>query len=210
MDNAGKVIIFGTVALMVLFVRRAIGGGTDPPIRATALEKQVMRHSDLIWRMGVTYSVEPALIAAIMANESSGISRKARSIPVTLYDGSRGTDYVAGLMQVRLDTAKIHCQIWHQSDLEPDAANVECGVRFLRSLLDKYSTIDPAVSAYNAGAGSIRFDTSMVGGMQYVNVGYVRNVLGMIPRFRLLFMSDQGANVYLLRFPGEQWRYDIP
>lgn len=209
MDNTGKAIIFGTVALMVLYIRRAVGGATDIPIRPTALEKQVMRHGDLIWRMGMKYNVEPALIAAIMANESSGISRKARPVSVVLYDGSRGTDYVAGLMQVRLDTAITNCNIWHQSDLEPDAANVECGVTFLRILLNKYD-VDAAVSAYNAGAGSIKFDTSMVGGMQYVNVGYIRNVLGMIPRFRLLFMAAQGANAYLVRFPGERWRYDTP
>ena len=209
MDKTGKLLLFGTVALSVLFIRRALGA-TAAPIKATTLERQVMRHSSLIWQVALKHDVEPALIAAIMANESSGIHRGARPVSVRTYTGEQATDYVVGLMQVRVDTAGIYCQIWHRYDLEPDAVNVDCGVKYLRAMLDKFGKVAPAVSAYNAGAGSLVRDVSMVGGMQYANVAYVRSVLVMIGRFRLLFMGTQGAGVYMTRFPGDKWRFEIP
>ena len=208
MDNTGKLALFGGAALALIFLRRAVGG--KAPIDATALERQVMRHRDLIWSMAVKYETDPALIAAIMAMESSGRSQPARAIRVRDYAGHEVIDYVVGLMQVRLDTAHIYCDIWHSYDLEPDAANVECGVKYLRAMLNKFQNIVPAVSAYNAGAGSVVYDTSMVGGMQYVNISYIRRVLGMVQRFRLLFMAYQGGNVYMTLFPSQKWRFDIP
>ena len=210
MDNTSKVFLFGGIALSVLLARRALGSASAPPIKPTLLETQVMRHGDLIWSVGRAYDVEPALIAAIMALESSGIHRGARLISVTDYDGQRATDYVVGLMQIRVATAGRFCEIWHRYDLEPDQVNVECGVKYLRAMLDKFGKVAPAVSAYNAGAGSIEHDTSMVGGMQYVNVAYVRKALEMIPRFRLLFMHRQGAGNYLNVFPGQKWSFETP
>ena len=35
-------------------------------------------------------------------------------------------------------------------------------------------------------------------------------VLEMIRRFRLLFMGSQGLDVYLSRFPGDKWSFEIP
>lgn len=210
MDNAGKLALFGGVALAVLFISRAVGKASRPPIEETALERQVMRHKDLIWRMAVRYDADPALIAAIMARESSGISRGARLIVVTTATGEQATDYVVGLMQVRVDTAGMYCDLWHYLDLIPDDANVECGVKYLRAMLDRFGSVPPAVSAYNAGPGGVTYDTSMVGGRQYVNVSYVRRVLEMVQRFRLLFMAWNGANVYMSLFPHNKWRFEIP
>jgi soluble lytic murein transglycosylase-like protein len=208
MDNTGKLAIFSAAALAVLLARRAFS--VDAPINATALERQVMRHKDLIWRMGLKHDTDPALIAAIMAAESSGRSQPARLIYVRNYAGEEVMDYVAGLMQVRLDTANIYCDIWHQHDLQQDGPNVECGVKYLRAMLDQFGKVHLAVSAYNAGAGSIVYDSSMVGGMQFVNIKYMRRVLGMIQRFRLLFMSSHGADAYMRLFPPQKWSFEIP
>lgn len=208
MDKTGKLMIYGAVVLGVLLVRRA-GGDSGSPIAPTRLERQVMKHKDLIWEMAVKYDTPPALIAAIMANESSGINQDARAITVRDYSGAEKIDYVVGLMQVRVDTAGIYCDLWHQHDLKDARPNVECGVKYLKAMLDKFDNIVPAVSAYNAGAGNVVMDTSMRG-MEYVNISYIRNVLGMVQRFRLLFMGYKGANAYLMLFPPNRWTYEIP
>ena len=213
MDNTGKLVLFGTVALAVLFIRRAVGGSAAP-IKETTLERQVMRHRRLIWEAGLKHDVDPALIAAIMAVESSGIHQGARQIVVTDYTGMMSVDYVVGLMQIRLDTASAYCQIPDAITLELDAINVDCGVKYLRAMIDRFfyqGGIPDAVSAYNAGPGNVRpGGPSMVGGMQYVNLSYIRRVLGMVARFRLLFMGSQGAAVYMQQFPGNKWRFEIP
>lgn len=206
--DKGKLAIFSIAALALIFLRRAVG--SEAPIDATALERQVMRHRDLIWRMAVKYDTDPALIAAIMAMESSGINQPARAITVRDYAGEQITDYVVGLMQLRVATAGQYCDLWHRFEIKDAAPNVECGVKYLRAMIDKFQNIVPAVSAYNAGAGSVVFDSSMVGGMQYVNISYVRRVLGMVQRLRLLFMAYKGANVYMSLFPSQKWRFEIP
>lgn len=208
MDNTGKLALFSVAALALIFLRRAVG--SQAPIAETALERQVMRHKALIWRVAVKYDTDPAVIAAIMANESSGRDQPARPIRVTTYTGEPASDYVVGLMQVRVDTAKIYCDIWTAYDLQPNEANVECGVKYLRAMVDKFNALHLAVSAYNAGAGNVPWETSMVGGMHYVNIRYIRNVLGMVQRFRLLFMAYKGANVYMALFPSQKWRFEIP
>lgn len=206
----GKLGWIAAIAVTAFLVRRALGGVADPLIPPTTLETQVMRHGGLIWRIGVKYDVEPALIAAIMAVESSGLHQPARPIDVTGYGGLPGTDYVVGLMQIRLDTANLYCDVstWSIEGLEPDGANVECAVNYLRMLLDRFGLVDRAVSAYNAGPASVSVDPSVP--MAFANIGYVRRVLGMIPRFRILFMSRQGGNRYLELFPGLKWRYETP
>jgi soluble lytic murein transglycosylase-like protein len=117
-------------------------------------------------------------------------------------------------MQIRLDTASAYCQIRDIISLEPDAINIDCGVRYLRLMLDRFfyqGGIPDAVSAYNAGPGNVRpGGPSDVGGLVYINLGYIRRVLGMVARFRLLFMGSQGAAVYMSRFPGNRWRFEIP
>ena len=209
MDNTSKLVLIGGVALSLVVVSRALGK-TSPPIPPTALERQVMRHKDLIWRVGVQKDTDPALIAAIIAMESSGISRPARPITVRDYEGREKIDYVVGLMQVRVDTAGQYCHIWTRYDLQPDEVNVNCGVTYLRAMLDKFGAIAPAVSAYNAGAGRVEVDTSMVGGMRYVNLEYVRRVMEKIQRYRLLFMGAKGADRYMTLFPSQKWAFEIP
>ena len=81
---------------------------------------------------------------------------------------------------------------------------------YLKAMLDRFGQIHLAVSAYNAGSGRVPTQTSMVGGMQYVNLTYMRNVLGMIQRFRLLFMGYKGAEVYLSYFPPQLWGFEVP
>lgn len=211
MNDSEKLLLIGAGAIGLIWVAKSFGESvTAPPIQPTRLERQVMDHSDVIWITGDFYDVEPALIAAVMAAESSGLNRAPRQIAVKTVTGESEFDWVVGLMQVRLDTARENCDIWHQSDLKGEAVNVECGVKYLRRLLDRFGNVAPAVSAYNAGPGNVIWDSSMVGGVQYVNAPYVRSVLSMIPRFRILFMSAKGAALYNRMYPPSMWEFEIP
>jgi soluble lytic murein transglycosylase-like protein len=211
MDSTEKLLLIGAGAIGLLWAVKAFGrAATAPPIEPTRLERQVMGHSDLIWTVADAYDVEPALIAAVMAVESSGVNAAPRQVKVRKYTGEEAYDWVVGLMQVRLDTARENCNVWHHYDLQSPAVNVECGVKYLRSLLDRFGTVTPAVSAYNVGPGGVIWDSSMVGGIEYLNVGYIRNVLGMIPRFRVLFMAEKGASLYNGMYPPERWSFEIP
>lgn len=91
-------------------------------------------------RIGARYGVEPALIEAIVGNES-GYDPKATS-PA----GARG------LMQLMPATAR-SLRVGDPYDPEQ---NVAGGTRYLRGLLDRFGRVDLAVAAYNAGPNAVK------------------------------------------------------
>ncbi len=118
--------------------------------------------------------IDPALIEAIVANES-GFDPNATSRA-----GARG------LMQLMPRTAESLGVI----DPYDPAQNVRGGTRYLRSLLDRFGDVELAVAAYNAGPGAVE----RYGGVPpYAETqNYVRNVLA---RYREL-RSHQRAGVF--------------
>jgi|HubBroStandDraft_2_1064218.scaffolds.fasta_scaffold01964_3 soluble lytic murein transglycosylase-like protein len=105
------------------------------------------------------YDVDPALIEAIIENES-GFDPHATSSA-----GARG------LMQLMPQTA----DALGVRDSYDARQNVRGGTRYLRSLLDRFGKVELAVAAYNAGPDAVR----KYGGVPpYEQTrGYVRNVL---------------------------------
>jgi soluble lytic murein transglycosylase-like protein len=86
------------------------------------------------------HSVDPALIRAVIETESnwnsSAISRKG----------------AVGLMQLIPTTA----QRFGVNDLYSPQQNVDAGVRYLKTLLQRYNgNLDLALAAYNAGEGAV-------------------------------------------------------
>ncbi len=90
-------------------------------------------------REGARYNVEPALIEAIVSNES-GFNAGATS--------SAGAQ---GLMQLMPSTSR---SLGVRDPYDP-AQNVAGGTRYLRGLLDRFKRVDLAVAAYNAGPNAV-------------------------------------------------------
>ena len=128
-----------------------------PPEQIDALVNQ----NAAIWQ------VDPALIKAVIANES-GFNANATS-PV----GAQG------LMQLMPETA---ASLGVRNPYDP-AQNVAGGTRYLRSMLDRFGG-DPrlAIAAYNAGPGAVEKYGDIPPYTETKN--YVENVLGSYARYR--------------------------
>ena len=111
-------------------------------LHATATFDAPVAHADvevLARREGARYDVEPALIEAIVKNESGF------DPAVTSPAGAQG------LMQLMPSTA-LSLGV---TDAYDPAQNVAAGTRYLRGLLDRFKRVDLAVAAYNAGPNAV-------------------------------------------------------
>ena len=101
---------------------------------------QGAKFTDLIAQAAEKYDVNPRLVQAVIKAESN-FNPKAVS--------SAGAE---GLMQLMPATAK---WLGVSNSLDP-AQNIEGGVKFLSSLLDRYGgDTEKALAAYNAGPGTV-------------------------------------------------------
>jgi hypothetical protein len=118
-----------------------------------------MDYSDIINQAGQQYNVDPALLRAVMGQESGGnpsaISPKGAS----------------GLMQLMPATAK---QLG-VTDINDPQQNIMAGAKYLSQQLDKYQDIPTALAAYNAGPGAV----DKAGGIPNFpeTQGYVKNIM---------------------------------
>ena len=128
-----------------------------PPEQIDALVNQ----NAAIWQ------VDPSLIKAVIANESSFNANATSSV------GAQG------LMQLMPETG---AAMGVRNAYDP-AQNIAGGTRYLRSLLDKFNgDTRLAVAAYNAGPGAVE---KYNGVPPYAETrSYVDNVLGSFDRYR--------------------------
>jgi soluble lytic murein transglycosylase-like protein len=133
--------------------------GTRSSVSRSKIES-IVRRDAAAWR------VDPALVEAVIAKESS-------------FDPSATSSAGArGLMQLMPATAAS----LGVSDAYDPAENVRGGTRYLRGLLDRFGSVELALAAYNAGPAAVdRF-----GGIPpYPQTHeYVRNVLSYYRRVR--------------------------
>lgn len=125
-------------------------------------------YDDIIESAAKQYSVDPNLIRAIIAVESSWNPNATRYEP-TLRDSSYG------LMQVLLSTARRvsgNSGLTAQQLLDP-TVNILVGTAYLRELMGRYPTnLDDVIAAYNAGTPT----RSIIPGRTYTNQDYVNKV----------------------------------
>jgi len=95
--------------------------------------------AEIIDAVSVRHGVNPALVYALIEVESA------------YRPAARSPKGAMGLMQLMPATA----QQYAVTDPFDPTANIEAGIRHLRSLLDRYD-IDVALAAYNAGEGPVR------------------------------------------------------
>ena len=110
-------------------------GKSKPPV---SLDRDGVER--LVREAAERHNVDPALVRAVIETESnwntSALSRKG----------------AVGLMQLIPTTA----QRFGANDAFNPKQNVEAGVRYLRTLLERYSgNLDLALAAYNAGEGAV-------------------------------------------------------
>ncbi len=112
-----------------------------PEIVPPQEEGLVLDHyAELIDHYSVYYGLDPNLVRAVIQAESGG-NPQALS--------PKGA---AGLMQLMPDTAN---QMGATDRFDPEQ-NIASGTRYLRSLLDRFHSVELALWAYNAGPGAVR------------------------------------------------------
>jgi soluble lytic murein transglycosylase-like protein len=121
-------------------LRSGQNSGFAPPELSTAALANRGKIEEMIREVSARYRVDPALVRAVIETESH-YNSTARS--------NRGA---LGLMQLVPQTAQ---QLGVSNALDP-RENLDGGVRYLRSLLQRYNgDLDKALAAYNAGPGAV-------------------------------------------------------
>jgi soluble lytic murein transglycosylase len=154
-----------------------------------------LRHDDIIRQQAEDKELDPALIAAVIYEES-------RFRDQTSHAGARG------LMQITPDTADFIARHsggirFEQSDLATPQINIAYGSFFLRYLLDHYDgDEEAALAAYNAGIGNVDRWVAEAGGTESFEAdsdipypetrAYVSNVLDRRGEYREHYGDELG------------------
>jgi soluble lytic murein transglycosylase len=154
-----------------------------------------LRHDDIIRQQAADKDLDPALIAAVIYEES-------RFRDQTSHAGARG------LMQITPETADAIAKHsggtrFTQEDLADPQINISYGSYYLRLLLDHYDQNETlAIAAYNAGMGNVDRWVSEAGGAggfksaEHIPFpetrAYVENVMERRQDYRENYADDLG------------------
>jgi soluble lytic murein transglycosylase len=154
-----------------------------------------LRHDDIIRQQAADKDLDPALIAAVIYEES-------RFRDQTSAAGARG------LMQITPETADAIAKHsggtrFRQSDLGDPQINISYGSYYLRLLLDRYGGNETlAIAAYNAGMGNVDRWVAAAGGEDEFDHAedipfpetraYVENVMDRRGDYRENYAKDLG------------------
>jgi soluble lytic murein transglycosylase len=149
-----------------------------------------LRHDDIIRQQAEEKDLDPALIAAVINEESSFSSEQ------TSHAGA------LGLMQVTPATARAIAEqsggtAFRVRDLSDPDINIRYGTYHLRDLLDAYEgNLIAALAAYNAGSGNV--DQWGGAGLELEDIrfpetsAYVEEVLEKRDQYRESYAEDLG------------------
>jgi hypothetical protein len=97
-------------------------------------------YGEIITSVSEAHGVDPMLVRALIQVESG------------YRPGARSRKGAMGLMQLMPSTAK---EYKVRNPFEPKA-NIEAGIKHLKSLIDKFERLDLSLAAYNAGPGAVK------------------------------------------------------
>jgi len=187
----GAIILAAVVgALVAAFV-----AGVGPLGNAVREITLPLRHDDIIRQQAAEENLDPALIAAVIYEESRFRDQTSRA-------GARG------LMQITPATADFIARdsggvAFTQADLATPQVNISYGAYYLRYLLDRYDD-DPelAVAAYNAGETNVNRWIAQAGGVEDFDphedipfpetTSYVENVIERQAEYRKNYSEELG------------------
>ena len=188
----------GVVLVLALLVAAglvAIVTGLGPLGEAVREITLPLKHDDIIRQQAREKDLDPALIAAVIYEES-------RFKDQTSHAGARG------LMQITPDTADFIAKhsggdLFEQSDLATPQINIAYGSYYLRFLLDHYEGNEgAALAAYNAGITNVDGWVGKAGGIDSFEAGddvpfpetraYVENVLDSRGDYREHYGDELG------------------
>jgi soluble lytic murein transglycosylase len=147
------------LAVVVGAVVAAVAAGVGPLGEAVREITLPLRHDDIIRQQAADKDLDPALIAAVIYEES-------RFRDQTSHAGARG------LMQITPATADFIARRsggirFEQSDLATPQINISYGAYFLRYLIDHYDGNETlAIAAYNAGQTNVDNWVERAGGSE--------------------------------------------
>jgi peptidoglycan lytic transglycosylase len=164
-------------------------GSLDDAVREITLP---LHHEDIIRQQAADKHLDPALVAAVIYEES-------RFRDQTSHAGARG------LMQITPDTADFIAKEsggyrFVQDDLATPQINIAYGTYYLRYLLDRYDGNETeAIAAYNAGHGNVDEWVAKSGGrLETSDIpfpetrAYVENVLERRGQYRDRYAGELG------------------
>lgn len=172
----------------------AVIGGLGPLEDAVREITLPLRHEDIIRQQAAEKGLDPALVAAIIYEES-------RFRDQTSHAGARG------LMQITPDTAEFIAQDsggtqFEQRDLGTPQVNIAYGSYYLRYLLRQYDGDQRlAVAAYNAGETNVNEWVERAGGRDSFDSDdiafpetrhYVDNVIERRDQYRERYSEELG------------------
>ena len=179
-----------TVALIGVFAF----GPVEKGIREITLP---LRHEDIIRQQAADKNLDPALIAAVIYQESKFIDRTSPAGAL-------------GLMQILPDTAHYIAQksggtAFTTEDLSTPQVNIAYGSWYLRYLIDRYHGNQVlAIAAYNAGGSNVDKWVAEAGGEDEFDHtkdipfpetrGYVANVLEKQEQYRDTYARELGLD----------------
>jgi len=111
---------------------------TRPPVSVAGL-LQATPYGEIIAAVSEAHGVDPLLVRALIQVESN-YKPQARSRKGAM-----------GLMQLMPSTARVYNV---RNPFDPKA-NIEAGIKHLKSLIDRFDGIEIALAAYNAGEGAV-------------------------------------------------------
>jgi soluble lytic murein transglycosylase len=183
------------VAVVLAGVLAAAVTGLGPLGEAVREITLPLKHEDIIRQQAEDKDLDPALIAAVIYEES-------RFRDQTSHAGARG------LMQITPDTADFIArhsggELFEQSDRATPQRNIAYGAYFLRYLLDHYAGNEgAALAAYNAGITNVDGWVDQAGGIDSFDAAsdvpfpetraYVENVLDSRGDYRDHYGEDLG------------------